>query len=95
MLKIGFLFKMMTSNTSQTNLARNVCLDIRVNLKTDHIEGEDDAEVALKELLDIVDRHERRHQPNIDSPLKVNLGIEAKPKIVFVGAKLDRKLKTN
>lgn len=39
MLKPG---QMMASNTSQTKPGGKVCLDIEVNLKTDHVEAEDD-----------------------------------------------------
>lgn len=70
-----------------------MCLDIGVDLKTDHIEDEEDAEAAPKELLDLLDRHERRSQLNIVSPLKVNLGTESEPKVVFIGIKLDKHLK--
>lgn len=36
--------------------------------------------------------HERKSQPNIDSPLEVNLGTESEPKIVSFGAQLNRDL---
>lgn len=35
---------MMASNTSQTKSGENVCLNIKIKLKTDHVEGEDNAE---------------------------------------------------
>lgn len=38
MLKISS-FQMMTGNTSQINSVENVCLDIGVDLKTEHIEA--------------------------------------------------------
>lgn len=38
---------------------------------------EDDVEAATKELLDLITRHKRRSQLNIDLPLKVNLGTES------------------
>lgn len=49
------------------------------NAETDHVEGEDDAEVAQKELLDLVDRYEKRSQPNI-APLESNLGKSLSPR---------------
>lgn len=64
-----------------------------VDLKRDHVEGEDDAEADFEKLLGVINRHERRSQPNIKSPLEMNLETEAEPKMVFVGAKLDRELK--
>lgn len=70
-------------NTSQTNFDWNVCLYIRVNVKTDQVEGEDAAKVAPNHL-DLVDRHERRSQVNIELPLEVNLWIDVEPKIVLL-----------
>lgn len=75
------------------NSGRNVCLNINADLKTGHVEGEGVAETIPKELLNLLNRYERRFQLNIELSLEVNLGAEAKPKTVFVCAKLDRKLK--
>lgn len=72
---------------------RDDCLDIGVDLRTDQVEDQDDAEPTTKELLDLFERHERRSLPNIESALEVNLGTKAEPKIVMVGSKLDRQLK--
>lgn len=47
----------------------------------------------LCQRVDLTDRHEKRSQPNIESRLEVNLGTMSEPKVVFVGAKLDRNLK--
>lgn len=58
--KPDFLFIMMAINTSPTKSGGNVCLVISVHLKTDHVEGKDDVEVALEALLDLVGKHERR-----------------------------------
>lgn len=55
------------------------------------MEDEDDAE-APKELLNLIDRHEMRSQPNIESPLEVSLETESEIEVVFIGAKLDRDL---
>lgn len=35
------------------------CLDIGVDLKIDYVEDEDDVEIAPKEFLDLIYRHER------------------------------------
>lgn len=43
---------MMNDNTSQTNSGGNVCLDVGVDLKTDHLEGEDKVEDAPEDLID-------------------------------------------
>lgn len=67
--------------------------DIEVNLCTSSAEGEDDIKATPKEILNIVDRHERKSQPNVNSPLELNLGTGSDPKIVFVGPKLKRDLK--
>lgn len=40
MLEIEFPFKMMASSALVTNLDGNTCLDIGVNVKTDHVEDE-------------------------------------------------------
>lgn len=42
-------------------------------------QDEDDVEVAHKELIDLMDRHGRRSQPNIELPLKVNFVTESEP----------------
>lgn len=81
---------MTASNTSITGSGGNTCLDIGVNLKTDHVKDEGDAKAASVELLDLVDRHEKRSSPNIESPIKVNLRTKIEPRIVFVGVKLER-----
>lgn len=45
----------------QTSLSeRNICVNIGVDLKSDQVEDEEDAEDNPKELLDLGDRHERR-----------------------------------
>lgn len=81
----------MSSSINQTNLrGRNVCLDTRVNLQTDQIEDKDDAEATPKELHKLVDRHERRSQPNVGSPLEVNLMMDMEPRILMVILKLER-----
>lgn len=59
------------------------------------MEEEQDVKAAPKELIDLIDRHERRFQPNIKSPLEVNLRTESEPKVVFVGTKLNHDLKTS
>lgn len=46
-----------------------------------------------RNFLDLVNRHGKRSQPNIDLPLEVNLGTDAVLKVIKVGAKLDRELK--
>lgn len=68
----------------------NVCLNIRVDLKIFHAEDEDDGEATPKELLDLLDRKERRSHPNIASPLEVSLETESERNVVF-GANLDGK----
>lgn len=73
----------------------NPFLDIEVDPSTNSGEGEDDVEDTPKEILDMVNRHERKSLPNIDSPLEVNLGTESKLKVVFVGAMLERDLKNH
>lgn len=45
MLKMGFLFRIMTDITSQTNLSRNFGLDFGVVLKIDHVDDAKDAPV--------------------------------------------------
>lgn len=52
----------------------NSCLDIEIDLKTDHVEDQEDVEAALEVLLELIDRHVKRSQPNIKSPLEVNIG---------------------
>lgn len=71
----------------------NTSLDIRFGLDADCTEDGDDVGNLSKELLDLVERHEMRLYPNIDSPLEVNLETESEPKVVFVDAKLKRDLK--
>lgn len=88
MLVVLILFRMMADITLDVEARRNKCLDIEVALSTDCAEGEDDVETAPNELLDLIDKHERRSQLNIDLPLEVNLRIESEPGVVFVGAKL-------
>lgn len=73
MLEIEFLFRMTSNIKAVTELGGSACLDIAVNLKTYHIDAEDNAEAAPKELFDLIDRHERRSQLNIKSPLEINL----------------------
>lgn len=76
-----------------TEVAGNMCLDVGVDLNIEHVEDADDVEAAPKDLLDLIDRHKRRYQPNIESPLEVNLNAESEPKVVFVGVKVSRDLK--
>lgn len=90
-MRSGSFLRIIINNTNQASLnGRNACLDIQVDLKTDQVEEEDDAEATPNELLNLIDRHERRSQPNIESLLEVNLGTNAEPKIVMVGSKLGR-----
>lgn len=84
---------MMTDSTSTTEAGGNVCLNIVVDLETKHEEDEINAKTALKELIDLIDRHKRRSQPNSELPLEINLGSKSEPKVVFVGFKFDRNLK--
>lgn len=84
----GFFSRMMTDTILAIEIRRKACLDIEVELSTECAEDEDDVEVAPKELLDLIDRHERRSQQNIDSPLEVNLGTKSEPRVEFIGAKL-------
>lgn len=70
---------MMTGNTSQTNSSGNIFFDTGVGLKIYHVEGENDAEVACNELLDLVDKYEKRSQLNIELPLEANLGKSLSP----------------
>lgn len=72
-----------------------MCLNVGVDLKINHVEDEDDVKAAFTKLVDLIDRHKRRSQLNIVSPLEVNLGIEREPKVVFIGAKLNRDLKAS
>lgn len=87
------LFRMIANGILNTKTSGNTCLDTGVHLSMDGAEGEDNVRATAKELFDLVDRHERRSQPNIGSPLEVYLGIESEPKVVFVNAKLERDLK--
>lgn len=93
MLDVRILFRMMIDGAYDVETQRITCLDIEVDLSTDCAKDKDDVEVAPKELLDLIDRYERRSQPNIDLPLEVNLGTESEPRVVFVGTKLERELK--
>lgn len=53
MLRSGLFSKIITNNINQANLSRrNVCLEIGVNITTNLVEDEDDAEATPKELLD-------------------------------------------
>lgn len=61
----------------------NACLHIEVHLKTDYVEDKDDAKTAPKDLLDLIDKYERRSQLNIKLPLEVNLGSKSEPKIIL------------
>lgn len=70
--EIGFVYGMMIVNTSQDNSSENVSWH-RMDLKTDHAEGEHDVETVPKELLDLVDIHAMRSWSNIGSSLEVNL----------------------
>lgn len=67
---------MMADSISTTEECGGVGLDIGVDLETDSKEDGNDAETTLKELLDLIDWHEKRSQSNIESPLEINLGIE-------------------
>lgn len=73
-------------STSTIEAGGNVCIDSGVNLKTDYEEDKNNVETAPKELLDLIDIHGRRSQPNTKSLLEIILGIESEPKVVFVGA---------
>lgn len=53
MLEIEFLLRMVGNTTSMIELGRNACLNIRVDL------------AAPEKLIDLIDRHEMRPQPNI------------------------------
>lgn len=86
-------YRAMANRIPEVGTSENACFDVKVDLCADSVEDEDDVEGAPKEILDLVDRHERKSQPNIDSPLEVNLGTESEPKMVSVGAKLNRDLK--
>lgn len=81
-------FRMMANGILETKTDGNACLDIGAGLSTGCAEGED-VEATHKELLDLIDRHER----NIDSPLQVNLENGSEPKVVFIDVKLHRGLK--
>lgn len=70
-----------------------MCLDIEGALETNHDEEENDVETTSKELLNLIDRHEKRSQSNIESPSKVDFGTESEPKVVFIRVKLYRDLK--
>lgn len=54
MLESKLLFRMMANITSTTEAGGNVCLDIGVDLGTDHEEDEPDAETKPKKLLDLL-----------------------------------------
>lgn len=75
---------MMANSIPNAKIGGNACLDIKVDPNANSVEGEDDVEDTAKEILDPVDRHERKSQPNIDSPVEVNLGIETDPKVMFI-----------
>lgn len=60
------LFRMMASNIPEAKIGGNICLDIGVILNIELAEDEDDVEALPKELLDLIDRFERRSQPNIN-----------------------------
>lgn len=47
-LEVEFLFRMMASRTSMTKPGWKACLDIIFDLKTDHVEDEDNAKAAPK-----------------------------------------------
>lgn len=64
-----------------------------VGPQADQIEDEEDAEISPKKLLEGVDRHERKFQPNIDLHLEVNLGIDLEPRFVAIGANLKGEVK--
>lgn len=51
MLEIKFIFRMMADSTSTREAGLNVCLDIGVDLETDHEEDENDLELQLKSSL--------------------------------------------
>lgn len=52
---MDFLFRMMTSCTYQNKLGeRDVCLNVKVDRKTNQVEDEDDVGIAPKELLDLM-----------------------------------------
>lgn len=65
---------MMASSILESKTGGNTCIDIGVSLNMDCVEDEDDVKAAPKEFLDLVDRHERKSQTNIELPLEVNLG---------------------
>lgn len=93
MLEFEFIFRMTANNSLITELGGNACLDIGFDLKTDHVQDEDNVEAAPKELIDLIDRHEKRFQSNIESPLEVNLWTVSKKNVVLVSSKLDRDLR--
>lgn len=56
LLEIKFLFRLMADNTFKIEASGNVSLEIRFDLKTKHVEDEDNVEAASKELLDLIER---------------------------------------
>lgn len=56
----------MTNVIPKIKTCENTCLNIEVGLRMDGSEGEDNAEDAPKELLDLLDEHESRFQLNVD-----------------------------
>lgn len=84
--KTEFLFWNNNGQYQQASLSgRNVCLDNVVDLRMNQVEDEDDAKATPKDLLHLLDRHERKFQPNIKLPPEVNLGTAFKPNVVMVG----------
>lgn len=65
-LHIKVVYIMMANSTSTTEAGGSLCLDIRVDLKTDREEDENDAETMPEELLDLINKHERRSQPTLN-----------------------------
>lgn len=53
------LSEMMVNRNLKTKTGGNTCLDIEVRLNTGRAEDENDVEAVPKELLDLIDRHER------------------------------------
>lgn len=70
----GIVFQDDDQQYLSDHFSANACLDLGVDLTNDHVKDKDDAEVVAKELLDQVDGHERRSQPDIELSLEMNLG---------------------
>lgn len=54
------LFRMMANSIPRARTGGNACLDIEINLNTNSGEGKDYVEVTPKEIVDLVDSHERK-----------------------------------